>query len=149
MSTNTLSSTANGLGYAGLIPFVTFTLALVAWPEKQLWWHSALLAYGAVILSFVGAIHWGLAMQARDSRERPAALAWSVVPSLLGWVALLVSAPWGYPVLLFGLWLHYAQDLRWPADSPLPEWYLPLRTRLTGVASICLLLAWVTETVLR
>lgn len=54
------------LGYGGLLPFVA--LAGIGWwaPGTPLWgtplWGTALLAYGAVILSFVGALHWGFAM---------------------------------------------------------------------------------------
>ena len=49
------------LGYGGLLPFVA--LAGIGWwaPGTPLW-GTALLAYGAVILSFVGALHWGFAM---------------------------------------------------------------------------------------
>ena len=53
-----------GLGYGGLIPFVA--LALAVWlldPADRARSLSALLGYGATILSFLGAIHWGLVMR--------------------------------------------------------------------------------------
>jgi hypothetical protein len=52
-----------------------------------------LTAYGAVILSFVGAVHWEPPWyaQMRES-ERNVFMAWSVVPALAAWVALLMPA---------------------------------------------------------
>ena len=49
------------LGYGGLLPFGALALLLLDGARSALWW-PALLAYGAVILSFVGALHWGFAM---------------------------------------------------------------------------------------
>ena len=55
------------LGYAGLIPFISGAIGIwitpTAWRADVL---TALLHYAAVILAFMGAIHWGLAM----ARER-------------------------------------------------------------------------------
>jgi hypothetical protein len=72
------------LGYGGLLPFVA--LAGVGWwaPATPLW-STALLGYGAVILSFVGALHWGFAMAqgGLTEAERTRCFVWSVVPSLL------------------------------------------------------------------
>ena len=44
---------------------------------------TAQLAYGAVILTFVGAVHWGYAM--RDEEIRWGRMTWSVTPSLVAW----------------------------------------------------------------
>ena len=56
--------TARAIGYAGLIPFIGLSAMSVLWRDVH---HSAvlfsLLAYGATIISFLGAIHWGLAIQ--------------------------------------------------------------------------------------
>ena len=81
---------ALGLGLAGLIPFVTGALGLwltpEAWRDRVL---EELLAYAAIILAFMGAIHWGLAMRAEENSDKaPVQLGLSVIPPLLGWVAL-------------------------------------------------------------
>ena len=56
--------TARAIGYGGLIPFIGLSAMSVLWRDIH---HSAilfsLLAYGATIISFLGAIHWGLAMR--------------------------------------------------------------------------------------
>jgi hypothetical protein len=43
----------------------------------------ALVNYGAVILSFVGALHWGFAMTAQDMKaeQRSGRFIWSVIPA--------------------------------------------------------------------
>lgn len=131
------------LGYGGLLPFGA--LALLLWLDgarSALWW-PALLGYGAVILSFVGALHWGFAMAlpGLGAAQRQWLWIWSVVPALVAWPALLWAAPGAAVLLAAGFAAHYAQDRRLVAQTgaALPAWYLPLRTRLTLVASVCLL----------
>ena len=131
------------LGYGGLLPFLALALAVWTGVAPHFGWGGALRTYAAVILSFVGALHWGFAMALAglSPAQRQAAFVWSVVPSLLGWVALLVAPVAGVLLLVVGLLAHYAQDRRMARWAPLPAWYLPLRLRLTGVACGCLLLA--------
>ena len=128
------------LGYGGLLPFVG--TALLCWlaPGQRVWWLDMLLTYGAVILSFVGALHWGFAMVHPATAGRPmnGMYAWSVMPSLLGWAALLVAPAAGATLLIAGFLVQYRQDLRLARVLSLPAWYLPLRLQLTVVACLCL-----------
>lgn len=128
------------LGYGGLLPFVALALASAADPARSPTWVAALLAYGAVILSFVGALHWAFAMTHPQlhGAPNPALYLWSVVPALLGWVALLLPPPAGATLLIAGLLAHYRQDLRLCRVIAMPDWYLPLRLRLTAVAGLSL-----------
>lgn len=134
------------LGYGGLLPFAA--LAVIGWwaPGTPLWgtalWGTALLAYGAVILSFVGALHWGFAMVlgGLSDRERTHRFVWSVVPSLLAWPAVLLPMAGGAALLIVGFAAHLAQDLRLASRAALPAWYQPLRWRLTVTACVCLAL---------
>ena len=50
------------LGYGGLLPFVGLAALAGFDPHHLLAWSDALVGYGAVILSFIGALHWGVAM---------------------------------------------------------------------------------------
>ena len=131
------------LGYGGLLPFGALALLLLLDGARSALWWPALLAYGAVILSFVGALHWGFAMAlpALGAAQRQGLWAWSVVPALVAWPAVLWAAPGAAVLLVAGFVAHYAQDRRLVAQTgaALPAWYLPLRTRLTLVASVCLL----------
>ena len=140
-----LPRTVAWLSYGGLLPFAA--LALLLWLDTArsaaLWW-PALLAYGAVILSFVGALHWGfaIALPGPGAARRQGLYVWSVVPALVAWPALLWAAPGAAVLLVAGFALHWLQDRRLVAQgaaTALPAWYLPLRTQLTLVASVCLL----------
>ena len=130
------------LGYGGLLPFAA--LAGIGWwaPGTPLW-GTALLAYGAVILSFVGALHWGFAMvlPGLGAAQRQGLWLWSVVPALLAWPAVLWAAPGAALLLVAGFAAHWLRDWRLVAQTgaALPPWYLGLRTRLTLVACLCLL----------
>jgi hypothetical protein len=134
------------LGYGGLLPFALLTLALWAEPADSAFWTLALVSYGAVILSFVGAIHWGIAMMSHGLAPRLAnrRFMWSVVPSLVGWSATLLPPQMGVWLLVAGFALHYWQDHLLQTHTTLPRWYLPLRRRLSVVACLSLVVAsWV------
>ena len=121
------------LGYAGLLPFGALAMAL--------WWPGgvhqgplafALLAYGATIASFLGAIHWGLAMRAEA--DSGVLYLWGVIPSLWAWVALLAPVAWGLLLLALLLLTCYVVDRRvYPHHQG--QGFLPMRLRLTGVAA--------------
>jgi hypothetical protein len=131
------------LGYGGLLPFIATALGSVLDGSHAPFWLDAQIAYGAVILSFVGALHWGFAMLAADldDAERDARYLWSVIPALMAWPALLLSGVLAGALLVAGCLLHYWQDRRLLRRCALPAWYLPLRGRLTGVACLCLIVS--------
>lgn len=130
------------LGYGGLLPFLGLAITILADPWHGLFWGDALVAYGAVILSFVGALHWGFAMclPGLTDARRAACFVWSTVPALVAWPALLAEPLFAAVLLVAGFVAHYWQDRRLAAAAALPAWYLPLRLRLTSLASVCLLL---------
>lgn len=126
---------ARWLGFGGLIPFVGLAAALwLVGPGDRPLASKALLAYGASIASFLGAIHWGLAMRDGPPQRAPLLL-WGVVPSLLGWVALLLGDAPGLLLIAALLWACFAVDRVLYPRYQLQAW-LPMRWRLTLVASI-------------
>lgn len=135
-----LPRTVAWLGYGGLLPFLVLTPASLLDHHHGAVWSDALYAYGAIILSFIGALHWGLAMSLPElsERQRSAWFTWSVVPALIAWPAVLFSPPLAAPPLVFGFIAHYLQDRRLARQARLPDWYLPLRLRLSSVAVVCL-----------
>ena len=129
---------ARRLGLGGLMPFVGLAAALWAgWPADWPPASTALLGYGATITSFLGAIHWGLVMrEGRDgSVQHVPSLLWGVVPSLLGWVALLLGPATGLLLIAALLWACFAVDRVLYPRFQLQAW-LPMRWRLTLVASV-------------
>jgi len=146
-----MPATVAWLGYGGLIPFVLLAIAAgvglggnAAFPAAPLLAQDnrALLAYGAVILSFVGALHWGFAMTLRElpGRSRNAAFLWSVVPALLAWVALVLPPAPAVALMILGFIAQYRRDVLLARVAALPAWYLPLRLRLTTIACLSLAL---------
>jgi len=132
------------LGYGGLLPFILLALGILIDNHRAALFSAALIAYGAVILSFVGALHWGFAMTLAElnaesgQRRRNEAFVWSIVPPLLGWSALLAPDELASSLLIAGFLAHYGQDGRLAGFANLPAWYLPMRLRLTVVACLCL-----------
>ncbi len=125
---------ARRLGYGGLVPFVGLAAALwVVQPADRPFSSAALLAYGATIVSFLGAIHWSLLMRLGGAQPLLAWL-WGVTPPLLGWVALLLRPTPGLLLLTALLWVCWAVDRVVYPRHQLQAW-LPMRLRLTLVAS--------------
>lgn len=124
------------MGYLGLLPF--FAGAAGPWLGID-WLAGWLLAYGAVILSFVGAIHWGVAMGRRNSA--PEWFYASVTPALAGWVALLLPRLIGLPLLAAAFVGWRLWEYRGSAPG-LPRWFRRLRTALTIGAVLSLVAGW-------
>jgi Protein of unknown function (DUF3429) len=121
------------LGAAGLLPFIAApALALLG----QAHYLPMQRLYAACILAFLGALHWGPALN--GSAQKPTLLlGWGVVPSLWAWAALQLPPFVQALALIAGL--IAAMDL---LLAPLHRWargYLLLRTVLTVVACASLL----------
>lgn len=129
------------LGAGGLIPFVVLTGGLWVTPPE---YHPTLLdwlrTYAAVILSFIGAVHWGIAMAHREMTEpdRAVVMGWSVVPSLVAWVGLLMPPRTGLALTAAMFVVHFTMDRQLATRFVLPGWYLRLRGGLTVVVVTCL-----------
>ena len=130
-----LTDTARLLGHLGLLPFVLG--ALLVWvvnPEAHPYAALALAGYAAVIVSFLGGIHWGLAF--RLSAPPASLFVWGVVPSLVAWLAVMMPASAGLVVQGVMLVVCYLVDRRVYPQQGLAHW-LTLRFRLSMVASLC------------
>lgn len=119
---------ANFLGYAGVTPVLG--LLILGWTDQTWQQQSVSLAcsYGALILSFLGGIHWGFATSGIASMK---SLVPSVAPSLWAWAALTCPQAITLWALTFGLLLFYLYERRTSWVDKLPRWYLPLRLKLT------------------
>ena len=134
------SSAAKLLGYAGLIPFVALSAFSLIFPDsnyKEIVFFG-LLTYGVTIISFLGAIHWGLTMQQKTPNRF--LLMWGVVPSLLGWISLLAGSVSGLLLVAATLWLCFVVDYKIYPKFGLAHW-LSMRFVLTAVASISIALS--------
>lgn len=130
------------LGYAGLIPFLLMMLGV--WFADASWlgdFVKGQLAYGMVILSFLGGVHWGAALlgdalQETDVRK---ALTWGVTPALIAWSATLFGG-FGFAMLMAGFVAALQVDKQMYPAYGMPEWLLVLRKKLTLVVVFSLVL---------
>ena len=134
-------TTAKLLGYAGLLPFVFLALASLMGLHLPFAPSQALLiGYGAVILTFVGALHWGV--QLASGAPSSGAFIWSVIPSLMGWVALMVPAGFAALIIIIGLITCWAIDRRAVAKGVWPSWMGNMRTILTAIACLSMMVIY-------
>jgi hypothetical protein len=135
-------SAAAWLGGLGVLPFAVLSIATPFANDvfkAQLLF--ALLAYGALILSFLGGIHWGLAIAAVPQTNN---VLWrritvSILPSLLAWSALLMPFRIGFLVLAAAFVAMLLVDIRASHRHEAPAWYPRLRWPLSCAAVIALL----------
>ncbi len=127
----------NFLGRAGLVPFGLSALGTHSEIDTLvLYGFLGGTAYGAVILSFLGAVHWGLAM--RDDRS-PYWYVWSITPALFGFASLLLFDAEVRTVALIPLFcLAWLVDRRAANLGLIPNWYMRLRSMLTAGAVMSL-----------
>jgi hypothetical protein len=138
---NKVPTAARWLGGLGLVPFAGLAAgAAFADPEPRHALLSSLLAYGASVLSFLGGIHWGLAIsQSRPSNELWQRLSLSVLPSLIAWSALMTRGATAFGLLSAGLVVMLWIDLRATRAGITPSWYPRLRWPLSTMAVLSLL----------
>ena len=128
---------ARVLGYGGALPFLCGAIAasqhmaILGLAPAHL-----LLNYGAVILSFLGGLHWGRVITSPNANGRSdsAWLIWSVCPSLLGWVALLLPLKVSAVVLSLCFLAALQIDQKLLREHIWPDWMRPLRLHLSVIA---------------
>ena len=136
--------TAMLLGFAGLLPQVAGVALIVAGgrdPTDVAWiplmiGYATVLAYGAIILSFLGGIWWGFAMRREAGQARLAVL--SVMPSLmavgcLGWAGSAFGAggAWSAAVLGIAILLTLPVDRHLVNTGEAPSNWMRLRVPLS------------------
>ncbi|EGD05980.1 hypothetical protein C7S13_4811 [Burkholderia cepacia] len=131
------------LALAGLAPFVALSWLSVHASAANDDYVHALLNYAACIASFVGAVHWGVALRASESPPRQRILyGWSVIPALMAWAVLMMPGIGARLTAMAIVLVACAavDGVLWRKDF-VPAWYFALRCLLTSVASLSLLAA--------
>ena len=138
------------LGYAGVIPFIVLFMYLyqdipffIDLPFSLSLW---LGIYAALILSFLGAISWGVAISQQQNLTQLQIrnlLIYGVTPSLLAWFALLLPIKMALFVLSALIICAYIVDLRL-LQPFVNSHYMKLRLHLSIAVSLLLALSgWV------
>ncbi len=131
---------ARGLGIGGLIPF--YVLAMLTWHDGlRAWALDSVTGYAAVILAFLGAVHWGRALSDLDQRNHVGTLLFGIMPAMIGWLAVMLPVEFGLPMLIAGLVFVWGSE-QMVFFEVLPGWYRHLRHLLTAAAVLALVIAW-------
>ena len=140
------------LAYAGLIPFIGLALLVQLAPTPLNYLSAESLAgYGAVITSFMGALHWGANLHTLgkaplgDRWEDRNAWIWGVIPALVAWLALNIYIPVGLVILASTLIIQRNIDQNtyqyYFSSNEARRAFMIMRNRLTFIASACLVWA--------
>lgn len=130
------------LAIAGFVPFgVLAVLAFYLGQTHPLFslLIEGLRSYGAVILSFLGGIRWGLALNDNEQAGRFFALA--VVPAIIGWLALFAPDIAGLIVLIAAFGAQGAWDSFSFHADPKRLWFARLRIAITCLVAVSLVVA--------
>lgn len=134
------------LVYAGMVPFIGGFLISLFGAPANLTLEVAMLAfkaYAAVILSFLGGVHWGMALTVTDPSEQQRSLIISVVPAIIGVVAVLLSAGPAFAVLAIAFLAQGIFDVFVFRKLRKGGWYARLRLEVTAIVVVLLALsAW-------
>lgn len=124
------------LGVSGLIPFIAAPAYMAMSGSFIASLAYSQVAYGAVALSFVGAVRWGMALS-ENGIVRPNwfNLGYSVTPCLVAWVALMLPMTLSLMTLIFGLGGATYMDI---TMFGYPSWFKALRFLLSFVAILSL-----------
>jgi len=102
---------------------------------------AALVTFAAIILSYLGGIEWGLALQesAGNERTRALGLGFSTLPALAAWGILWAPSPRWQVGAALGLFIAvWAADLWLARQGLIPSWFVDMRTAVT--AAVCVIL---------
>lgn len=120
------------LGAAGLLPFIILVvMALDGRAVNAIPVTESLRQYAALILAFLGGMHWGLGM----THEQSWRFGWSLLSVVMAWAGLVLPIEAGLLLTVSGFLLGLWVDLY----SPWPEWFKRLRQVLTFCAVLALL----------
>ena len=122
------------LGLAGLIPF--WVLAFIGVFADASLSEIALktqIAYGAVILSFLGGIHWGMAVKNLEEATW-LRMSWGITLPLIGWGSLFISTIYALILLGLSLFVSLIVDLQFTIPKKEYSWFRVLRITLSAGA---------------
>ena len=136
---SSLTPAAEILAYVGIVPLVLCPLAIAFLPEygQRFTAQQVAVAYGAVVLAALGAVHWALALAGRLRLTIGRTLG-AALPAACGVAAVLIGGQRGLALLVVALGVFWLYEHRGIGEE-LPEDYLQLRRNLTLAG--CFLLA--------
>jgi hypothetical protein len=158
------------LGLAGTLPYLATSLSTVflswnlntEWPTQSAILNSFLFShetathwlhilepiqvgYGAIIISFLGAIHWGLEFAEKQSSHDRTRLRYGmgVLAPAVAWPTIFMPTEWALTTQFAAFCALYYADSRATVKGWVPPWYGTYRFVLTAVVGTALLISLV------
>jgi hypothetical protein len=102
---------------------------------------AALVTFAAVVLSYLGGVEGGLALQDQTGTEHTRAIAFALssLPALAAWGVLWLPSPHWQLGAALGLFVAvWFADLWLARQGLVPSWFVDMRTAVTAVVSVTL-----------
>ena len=168
MALKTVPREAYALGFAGTIPYLATSLSTVflSWNLNQrypaesdllntiLFRHETVqdllkiiepiqVGYGAVLISFLGAIHWGLefAEKAPSPTRTRFRYGLGLLAPIIAWPTTMLPIQWALTGQFLAFTGLYYADSRATVKGWAPSWYATYRFVLTGIVGIALFIS--------
>ncbi len=123
------------LGTLALVPFVLGAgLVWAVRADVHPYVAAALSGYAAVVVAFLGGVHWGFGFVSGRAPDTPL-FVWGVIPALVAWVAVVMQPYAGLVLHGATLVACYLVDRRVYPRHGAAAW-LTMRFRLSVVASL-------------
>jgi hypothetical protein len=136
------SRTVAFAGLAGVIPFLIGLLVTLfpgLSPFDPNHFERALVGYGALILSFLGGIRWGIRLQGGAGTDLTYIV--GTFGAIIGFIVILLPVNFGLIVLALAFALHGIWDVKAGMSGRVPQAYARLRIVLTWL--VCLILIFI------
>lgn len=122
------------LSAIGLAPLILFTVVLVVVGNQSGMVAPVVDAYktcAAIILSFLAGIHWGIVLNKNEVAISSRSIVVAVAAPLTGWVAVFVTEPMCFALLIVGFAGQGAWDNIAAHNGLLPRWFSKIRMIMT------------------
>ncbi|KAI8182942.1 Dynein heavy chain-like protein [Colletotrichum sp. SAR 10_75] len=161
------------LGLAGTLPYLATSLSTMylswdinlEWPststfanniymnqESAQYWLSLLepiqLGYGAIIISFLGAVHWGMEYSEKTPSPTRTKFRYGmgVLAPMLAWPTLLMPIEYALTAQFGAFTFLYLADTRAKNKGWTPQWYGTYRFILTAIVGVSIFISLVGRT---
>lgn len=165
---NSVPREAYALGLSGTLPYLATSLSTVylSWninaewpagsqllnsilinPETAAHWLQVLepiqVGYGAVIISFLGAIHWGLELAEKNPSypRTTTRYAIGVLAPAVAWPTIFMPIEWALTTQFTAFLALYFTDSRVTVKGWVPAWYATYRFVLTAIVGVAIFLS--------
>ena len=125
------------LTYSGTLPFLASVLLQLFFADLvALDYQYILIAYGAVITSFIAGVHWGIYLNHNPSINL---FIHSNIIALMAWLALLIPVYLGFILLIICFLYLFLIDRKLAQWNFIEPWFIRLRLHATSVVVLSLI----------